>query len=604
MHFTRPLQITLVCVFTALAFHETNAQLPTPESLSTSPQRNGSTIRGRVVYADTGRPLRRAKVRVVYPEQAETRFENVTDRKGEFVVQGLPAGRYFLGVEAPGIISPGLYFRRDTSILNEITFGESRDLFHEVFVNGKDNADVQIRATRGGVIAGKVTFEDDQPVADAEIRLLSRKLGKLYPVSGTWERYSGSKIKTDSQGMYRIAGLAEGEYLVRVSERSVLTSRAGDDDEAYGDGSFMVCYYPSATTIKNAQTVRLAEGSQVTGIDIRMPERNSRTISGVISFGPDNEPAGFVELRLDRLEEQRPAIYVIVDGTTRSDELGRWELRGIPDGDYVIILGGTARIGTREGGGHVDIPTMSIPVKIDGSDVLNLNTHLNKGAYISGTLSLAGGRLRDRDFLSIDLINESLRSKTSTPDSTEIVWNKSRSSEFAVIRDNRFESKGLQPGKYWLQVSGIDPNEFYVKGITRNDVDLLQSPLNVSDGGNYSGIKVTLDADLAVLEGKVLTPKADQKKASKDVVIILVPAEVSGPNVNKPMRSFLTASDGSFTIKSGPGEYLVVAMTKSQINQLSGPLSQKYFTENKSIRQRIKVKAGENLKGLILTPQN
>ena len=510
MHLSGPLQITLICIFTALAFHEINAQLPTPESLSTSPQRTGSTIRGRVVYADTGRPLRRAKVRVVYPEQAQTRFENVTDRKGEFVIRGLPTGRYFLGVEAPGIISPELYFRRDTSILNEIMFGDSRDLFHEVFVNGKDNVDVQIRARRGGVIAGQVTSEDAQPIAEAEIRLFSRKSGKLYPVSGTWERYSGSKIKTDSLGMYRIAGLAAGEYLIRVSERSLLTS-GGGDEEAYGDGSFMVCYYPSATTTKNAHTVSVAEGSQATGIDIRMPDRNSRTISGVISFGRNNEPAGFVELRLDRLEEQRPPIHRIAEGTTRSDGLGRWELRGIPDGDYVIIMGGTARIGTPEDGGHVDIPTLRIPVKIDGSDLLNVNTHLSNGAYISGTLTVAGGQLRERDFLSIDLINESIRSKSSTSDNTEVVWNNSLSSEFAAIRDNRFESRGLQPGKYWLQVSGVDPDEFYVKGITRNDVDLLQSPLTVSDGGNYSGIKVTLGADLAALAGKNCDSQAGPK---------------------------------------------------------------------------------------------
>lgn len=604
MHLAGPLRIALVCIFTAFVFHETNAQLATPDSVSNSPQGNGSTIRGRVVYADTGRPLRRAKVRVVYPAQAETRFQNLTDRKGEFVVEGLPAGRYFLGVEAPGIISPALYFRRDTSILNEIKFGENRDLFHEVFVNGKDNVEVQIRARRGGVIAGQVTFEDDQPVADAEIRLLSRKSGKLYPVSGHWESYSPSKIKTDSQGMYRIAGLTAGEYLVRVSERSLLTSRAGDDEEAYGDGSFMVCYYPSATTIKNAQTVSVSEGSQVTGIDIRMPERNSRTVSGVVSFGPHNEPVGFVELRLDRLEEQRPPTYVIAEGTTRSDEHGRWEVRGIPDGDYVITIGGTARIGTPEGGGHLDIPTLRIPVKVDGSDVLNVIAHLSKGGYISGTLTVAGGRLRDHDFLSIDLIDESIRSKSSAPDQTEIVWNNSRSSEFAVISDSRFELRGLLPGKYWLRVSGIDPDEFYVKGITRNDVDLLQSPLNVTDGGNYSGIKVTLGMDLAVLEGKIVTPRANQKRTSKGIVIVLVPAETTGPNFNKSMRSFLAATDGSFTIKCGPGEYILVAMTENQINQLSGPPSEKYFLENRSIGQRVKVKAGENLKGLMLTPPN
>ena len=48
----------------------------------------GSTIRGVVTYADTGRPLRNALVRLLANNGGEGSSSVVSDRRGEFVFEG------------------------------------------------------------------------------------------------------------------------------------------------------------------------------------------------------------------------------------------------------------------------------------------------------------------------------------------------------------------------------------------------------------------------------------------------------------------------------------------------------------------------------------
>lgn len=589
MRLTTLPKIVLVTLLTLIALCEAVGQSgpATPTS--------GSSIRGRVVYADTGNPLRRAKVHIVYPQQPESRFDNLTGRKGEFVIPNLPTGRYFLVVEAPGVLSPDLNYRRDTSILDDIYFSDSRNLFHEVYVNGKDNAYVEIKARRGGVITGRVTSEDDQPLTSALIKLYLKKSGKLFPISSTWNRYSDSPTGTDSNGNYRIAGLAAGEYIVRVSEHDSPTGN-GDVADSYGNGSFMVFYYPGASTIKNAQTVSIVEGSEATGIDIRMPERSAHTVSGLVTLGPDRQPAAYLEVRLDRVEEQRAPTYSMSDASTRTDESGRWEVRGIPDGDYLVVIGGSART---TAGYHRYVPTLTFPVKVNGGDVLNINSQLGTGGYMSGTLTFERGKKREGDFIFIRLIDDSVLTKTSET-AAQIVWNDYSNSEYVREEQDRFESTALRSGKYWLKVSGLDPDRLYVKSITRNGMDISQSPINITDGLDYTGVKVVIGSDVAVLEGKVVTSNPNRPPSFKDVVIVLVPANPS-TTPNDSIRTFLPDKDGRFLIRSAPGEYRLVAMTRNEAGQLSGQLSKEYFSENKSLGQQIKLKASETLKGVVLT---
>src|SRR5712691_11333632 len=64
-----------------------------------APQQTGTAvIRGRVFAADTGKPLRRARVNVFAPELGGENRTTSTNAEGRYELKDLPAGRYTVGV--------------------------------------------------------------------------------------------------------------------------------------------------------------------------------------------------------------------------------------------------------------------------------------------------------------------------------------------------------------------------------------------------------------------------------------------------------------------------------------------------------------------------
>lgn len=296
-------------------------------------EKKGSTIRGVVTYADTSRPLRHAAVNMIGDDNAAWQGRSITDGRGRFTLENVSAGRYLLIVDAPGILMPQAYARNAGSVAAQIRLEETRDLFKEIVVNGTDPVDVTLQAVRGGVITGRVITEDDQPVPDADIKLLKREDGKWVPVDFTWRGPDENKRKTDPSGVYRIARLHSGEYLVRVSEPKIGYDTMAHDDEAYSNGSLMVTYYPAANSIEEAQAVTVVEGSESTGVDIRMPDRTPRTISGTLTVGADDQPAAYADVLIERPDEVG-FVSAIVESTTAADHEGKWVMHGVAQGEY------------------------------------------------------------------------------------------------------------------------------------------------------------------------------------------------------------------------------------------------------------------------------
>src|SRR5688500_362050 len=81
------------------------SQIPTNQERETG----NSTIRGVVTYADTGRPLRYASVRVRNDKNGGWVQDTVTNRHGEFSVKNVPAGHYLVFVHSPGILEPSFF---------------------------------------------------------------------------------------------------------------------------------------------------------------------------------------------------------------------------------------------------------------------------------------------------------------------------------------------------------------------------------------------------------------------------------------------------------------------------------------------------------------
>jgi hypothetical protein len=49
--------------------------------------------------------------------------------------------------------------------------------------------------------------------------------------------------------------------------------------------------------------VPVIERSESTGIDVRMPERIPRTISGTVTYGRGDKPASYIDILIERREE-------------------------------------------------------------------------------------------------------------------------------------------------------------------------------------------------------------------------------------------------------------------------------------------------------------
>ena len=565
----------------------------------------GSTVRGTAIYADTGRPIRNAGVRMVSDVNALWGRNAVTNGRGQFMLKDVAAGRYILHVDAPGILIPSNYQRQTGSITAQLRLHEKRDLFTEVVVNGTESVEVKVQGVRGGVITGRVVTEDDQPVADADVKLLRRVNDNWLPVADTWLQTSSDRHlrKTDPSGIYRIAGLESGEYIVRVSEPSIADDRFAHTEDAFSKGSQMVAFYPSATNVKDAQAVSVIEGTESSGIDIRMPERIPRTISGTVTYGPNDQPASFMGVLIERRDEE--GLNSALDTTVRSDDKGEWSVKGIPAGEYVVRFSGTVRAGTRETGGHVYIAPKQVAVTVANDDVV-LKTRVEAGAVITGTIKVDGPPPDTfYDFRpAVVLAAEGSEGPPSIQDARA-----KRGYESGYVRDpGRFEIRELSTGKYWFLMSDFPPDKYYVKSITRKGVDLIKSPLKVVNGFDFDGVVVTLGTDLATIEGEVSDIKpntlpSDSKASAGDVVVMLAPANDATRRFSPGLVSLHPDARGKFVFRCAPGEYFLAVFTRSQREKITTPITEDYFKQDNLKFQRVKVRAGEQLKGVALTSE-
>src|SRR5213593_4615209 len=105
----RPALLTAMITAAAVTTAATQS-LPGPQQLprdTPAPRQDTARatglIAGRVVAADTGKPLARARVLVSAPGLSKGRGQ-LTDDRGLFEFSGLPAGRYTLRVSKPGFV--------------------------------------------------------------------------------------------------------------------------------------------------------------------------------------------------------------------------------------------------------------------------------------------------------------------------------------------------------------------------------------------------------------------------------------------------------------------------------------------------------------------
>ena len=159
-------------------------------------------IAGRVLAADTGRPVKRARVFASAAELSGGRGV-LTDDTGLFQLVELPAGRYTLSVSKSGFVS--------------LSYGQRRPLQAGTplqLADGQEIKDIEFRLPRGSVIAGHVFDETGDPMPGVMVRVLRYQYQQ-----GDRRLAPAGTAQTDDLGQYRIWGLMPGDYYVDAQSR-------------------------------------------------------------------------------------------------------------------------------------------------------------------------------------------------------------------------------------------------------------------------------------------------------------------------------------------------------------------------------------------------
>src|SRR4030095_10977775 len=113
-----------------------------------------ATLRGHVLAADTGRPLRRAQVRIFAAEIRENRVATKDD-DGGYEFKEVKAGRYTINATKGSYIS--------------LSYGQTRPLEAGTPLEIKDGPNVErvdFSLPRGAVITGRIFDEFGEPLSD------------------------------------------------------------------------------------------------------------------------------------------------------------------------------------------------------------------------------------------------------------------------------------------------------------------------------------------------------------------------------------------------------------------------------------------------------
>lgn len=186
------------------------------------------SIAGKVVDANTGRPLTGAKLRLTMAGQPV-----VTNATGDFVFRGLEAGDHHISVEADDYAS--VTYPETPSV--RLRTGQS--------VNG-----LMIRLSPEATITGMVTNASGQPVA-ASVSVMT---------AGRFNTHVASLFS--ETGAFALRRLPAGSFIVCATARTV-----------------EVCHSDAADRAK-AQTLVLSQGQQLTGINIVAREQKEIRVRG------------------------------------------------------------------------------------------------------------------------------------------------------------------------------------------------------------------------------------------------------------------------------------------------------------------------------------
>jgi hypothetical protein len=530
---------------------------PTQPPRDTSAQRNGDQktpsgrIRGRVLVADSGRAVKRARVFLNAPELPDGRG-TLTDDNGIFDFVELPAGRYSLRVSKPGYVS--------------ISYGQRRPLQAGTplqLLDGQQLTSVEMRLPRGSAIAGHLFDESGEPAAGAVVRAMRYDYAQ-----GARQLVAAGSAQTDDQGYYRIWGLNPGEYYINATVRNFAPFGGrgsgapvgrGGGAPAFGRGAgfpggrgaplplpdepepvgYAPTFYPGVPNVNEARPVTVALGADALEIDFGLLLVHTSRVAGHVR-NSDNTPASSGNISL--IPEGSPVARAMNLGS-RIEWDGAFSIANVPPGRYTL----------RARSDDTDPPEFAMqPITVSEADIADAIVIVAPGATISGTVSFEnrrGGQPPDPT---------QIRLNAPMADFSNIGPN----STARVEKDAKFTIRGVPAGEHLIRVQGA-PRGWALKSVLVSGREAIDTPIDVRSGRPIENVMVLFTDRLTEVNGTVTD---DRDTPITDYTVLAFPTDAS---LWRPMaRQIMTArpdQNGKYQIRGlPPGDYYLAPIDPAQ----------------------------------------
>ena len=510
------------------------AALSTQSSPSSSAQASTparATLSGIVTKDPGSEPVKKALIELIAESQSDGgNYTAVTGVDGSFRIENIAPGRYRMFVERTGFQEIDKHHRRT----------EGRVL---ALVAGQEMKDLVIHLQAAAVIEGRVTDEDGDPMAEAQVAVLRQTF-----VTGRrhWEQVGAER--TNDLGEYRIAGLAAGSYFVSVTPppdfRSLIeaTSNAPSEVRQHAGAAsekaataYQTTYYPGTRDRSQAASIQLHAGDDFP-VNFSLTPSPGLTIRGSVV----NLPAGSAATVM---LQSRDFGLVLNGAEMRKD--GSFEIRDVAPGAYTILA-------TVDNAAATMMARQSL--QITSANVEGLRLAPQTSGSIRGRLRMEANSAARPDPSQIFLLLRSTDGDGEDDALGAFTMREDFSTLAHVNADGSFEWKGVPAGHYSVQISDASAMpDWFLKSVASGR-DAADSGFSVS--GGTTTLDLVASANGAVAEGVATTHK-DEPVA--DAVVVAVPEARFRSHPDR-YRKAVTDQGGRFTLRGlPPGNYTLFA---------------------------------------------
>jgi hypothetical protein len=381
----------------------------------------------------------------------------------------------------------------------------------------------------GAVVSGRVLDPDGQPVARAQVQLLSATytLGSKYLVLR-------AAATTNALGEYRLVDLPARQYYLNATDPSgtpIYGVAEPPEGSAASEPVYATTYYPGVTDFAAAVPLDVPAGGRLLAIDVRLIKAQTARVRGRLLSATDVQIAS-VELVPRDLGVPAPK--------SASSRAGAFEVRGVAPGRYFLVAS------ARDGEGA--FLSGRVPIEVGEQNLENVSVALFPLIGLSGTIRVEGagpglppalhlmlaprekGAIFHYGGLSVDPI----------PIAT-------------VHPDGSFRIEDAYRDAYVVQV---DVPQVYVKSF---QVAGVEQPVPVLDltHGAAGDVALVLARDLPTINGTVLDPQTGQPAPHAEVA--LVPQEPERRDLTYFYPWSRSDASGQFHFSGPPGRYKAFA---------------------------------------------